>query len=152
MYVFTQSNMTFRFNVFEFKFGKNINFFESSLTKILLFDLIALFLLTCCLFRIRQNNRLFSSLSSNLQHGSKCDLVVFYREFTKLATDVQFFVLVAVQCSRFRGRGRWRARAPYSPNDCLCLPHFGLLRMLFGASLNDKTTGNNRRRKNNVQK
>ena len=47
-------------------------------------------------FRVRQN-RLFSSLSSNLQPGSKYwyGFVVFNREFTKLATGVSFFVLVA---------------------------------------------------------
>ena len=47
-------------------------------------------------FRVRQI-RLFSSLSSNLQPGSKYryNFVVFNREFTKLATGVSFFVLVA---------------------------------------------------------
>ena len=47
-------------------------------------------------FRVRQN-RLFSSLSSNLQPGSKYryGFVVFNRDFPKLATGVSFFALVA---------------------------------------------------------
>ena len=47
------------------------------------------------LFRVWQNNQLFSSLNSNLQPWFKLWLVVFYREFTKLATGVSYFVLVA---------------------------------------------------------
>ena len=45
IYVFTHLNMRNQFNFFEFKFGKNINFSELRLTKILslLFDLIAFF-------------------------------------------------------------------------------------------------------------
>ena len=46
-------------------------------------------------FRVRQNNRLFSSLSSSLQTWFKVWLGCFLREFTKLATGVSFFVLVA---------------------------------------------------------
>ena len=46
-------------------------------------------------FRVRQNNRLFSSLVRICSPGSKYSFVVFYREFTKLATRVSFFVLVA---------------------------------------------------------
>ena len=83
---------------FEFKFGENIKFFKFSLTKklSLLFDLIAFFMLTSCFSPVRQNNQFFSSLSSNLQAGSKYQygFVVFNREFTKLATSASFFVLV----------------------------------------------------------
>ena len=114
-------------NSFDYKFGKNIKVFEFWLKKMLslLFDLIAFFLLTCCFFRVRQNNRLFLSLSSNLRLCSKYGFVVFYREFTKLATGVSFFVPVASAVAMV-GPGR-----RILPNDCLCPFHFGLLKMLF---------------------
>ena len=62
----------------------------------LLFDLIAFFMLTSCFFQFGKNNQFFSSLSSNLQAGSKYQygFVVFNCEFTKLATSASFFVLV----------------------------------------------------------
>ena len=59
--VFTQSNMRNQFNFFEFKFGKNIKFFELRFTKIpsLLFDLITFFLLTCCFFEFGKTTDFF---------------------------------------------------------------------------------------------
>ena len=63
-----------------------------------------------------ENNRLFSSLSSDLQSWSKFGFVVFYRECTKLATGVSFVVLVASSIATV-GVG-----ALYSPNDCLFPP------------------------------
>ena len=66
----------------------------------------------------------------------------FYREFTKLATGVSFFVLVASAVAKVV------PGAPYPPKRLLVLPHFDLLRVFFfGASCNDKTTGNNGKRK-----
>ena len=96
--------------------------------------------------RVRQNNQLFSSLSSNFQpYGSKYSFVVFYREFTKLATDLSFFVLVASALATV-GPG-----AP-SPLTTACAPpHFGHSECFFGASRNDKTTGNDGKRNNNFQ-
>ena len=67
----------------------------------------------------------FLSLSSNLQPWFKVGLVVFYREFTRLATGVSFFVLAASAVATV-GPG-----APSPANDCLCPPHFGSFRMLF---------------------
>ena len=106
--------MTIQCNVFEFKFGKNIEFFEFRLTKMqnLLFDLIAFFLLTRC-FLISTKKTTFPSLSSNC---SKYGFVVFYREFTKLAADESFFVLVASAVATV-GPG-----TPYPSNDCLSPP------------------------------
>ena len=84
-------------NFFEFKFGKNIKFFEFGLTKILslLFDLIAFFLLTCCFFEFGKTTDFFRVLVRICSPSSKYGFVVFYREFTKLAPGVSFFVLVA---------------------------------------------------------
>ena len=99
-------------------------------------------------FRVQQNNPLFSSLSSNLKPWFKVQygFVIFYLDFTKLATGVSFFVLVASAVATV-GPG-----VPCFPKDCLCPPpHFGLLRMLFGASRKDKTAGNNGKMTNNFQ-
>ena len=76
---FTRSNIKCQFNVFDFKFGKNISFVEFRLIKMLslLFDLIAFFFVDMLFFRVRQNNRLFSSLSSNLQPWFKVWLCCF---------------------------------------------------------------------------
>ena len=69
------------------------------------------------LFRVRQNNRLFLSVSSNLQPWFKVWLCCFfYRELTKLAPGVSFFVLVASAVATV-GPG-----APYPRNDCLWPP------------------------------
>ena len=100
-------------------------------------------------FRVQQNNPLFLSLSSNLQPWFKVQygFVVFYRDFTKLATGVSFFVLEASAVATV-GPG-----VRCFPKDCLCPPpYFGLLRMLFGAISNDKTAGNNGKRTNNFQR
>ena len=42
------------------------------------------------------------------------------------------------------------ARGVRAPPTTACAPHFGLLRILFGASRSDTTTGNNGKRNNNV--
>ena len=42
--------------------------------------------------------------------------MVFYREFTKFATEVSFFVVVASDVATVG------PRVPSSPNDCLCPP------------------------------
>ena len=53
-------------------------------------------------------------------------LLFFYREFTKFATVVSFFVLVASAVATV-GPG-----VPSPPNDCLCPPtHIGSFKMLF---------------------
>ena len=115
-----------QFHVFQFKFGKNIKFFESRLTKILSASRPNCFLFVDSLFfRVWLNNRFFSSLISNLQSWFKVWLVVFYREFTKLATSVSFFVLVASSVATV-GPG-----TPYALTTACAPPHFGLLRMLF---------------------
>ena len=43
------------------------------------------------------------------------------------------------------------ARGAVPPLVAACAPHFGLLRILFEASHNDKTTDNNMEKNNNVQ-
>ena len=99
-------------------------------------------------FGFQQNKPLFSSLSSNLQPWFKVQygFVVFYRDLTKLATEISFFVLVASAVATVGPGYR-------TPLKTACAPpsHFGLLRMLFGASRNDKTAGNKRKRTNNFQ-
>ena len=97
MYVFTQSNMRNQFNFFEFKFGKNIKFFEFKLTKILslLFDLTAFFLLTCCFSSSAKQPTFFEFKFKFAALVQRMALLLFYLEFTKLATGVSFFVLVA---------------------------------------------------------
>ena len=96
--------------------------------------------------RVRQNNGLFWGLSSVCSPGSKYDFVVFYREFTKLATGVSFLVLV-ISAVATVGPG-----APSPPNDCLCPPPILVhSECFFGASRKDKTTDNNGKRNNNFQ-
>ena len=87
----------------------------------------------------------FLDLSSNLQPWFKVWLCCFHREFTKLATEVSFFVLVASAVAKV-GPG-----APSPPNNCLCPPILVHSECFFGASRNDKTTGNNGKRNNNLQ-
>ena len=83
----------------------------------LLQEVLTWFKLESTLFsRVRQNNRLFLGLSSILQPWFKICFVVFYREFTKLATGVSFFC-TGSQCRRYGG-----ARGAIPPNDCLCPP------------------------------
>ena len=72
-------------------------------------------------------------------------LLFFYREFTKFATEVSFFVLVASAVATV-GPG-----APSPPNDCLCPPILVHSECFFGASRNDKTTCNNGKRNNHFQ-
>ena len=95
--------------------------------------------------RVRQNNRLFLGLSSNLQPWFKVWLCCFYREFTKFATEVSFFVLVASAVATME------PGAPSPPKDCLCPPILVHSECFFGASRNDKTTGNNAKRNNSFQ-
>ena len=45
-----------------------------------------------------------------------------------------------------------RGAAGRAPLTTACPPYFGLLRLFFGASRNDKTTGNNGKRNNVVQR
>ena len=77
--------------------------------------------------------------------GSKSGFVVFYREFIKFATEVSFFVLVASAVATVR------PRAPSLPKDCLCSPILVHSECFFGASRNDKTTGNNGKKNNSFQ-
>ena len=137
-----------QFNFFEFKFGKNISLFQFRRTK----NAKSAFRLNCFLFvdilffRVRPNNRLFSSLSSNWQPWFKVCLSCFVLDFTKLATySVLLFVLVASAVATV-GSG-----APSPPNDCLCPPILIHSECFFGASRNDKTTGNNEIRNNKFQ-
>ena len=83
-----------QFNFFDYKFGKNIKFLVFRLTKSA-FQLNRFLFVDMLFFRVRQNNQLFSSLSSNLLPCLKYGFVAFYRELTKLATGVSFFVPVA---------------------------------------------------------
>ena len=69
-------------------------------------------------YRVQQNNQILSSLSSNLQPWFKVSFVVFYRKFTKLATGVSFFVLVANAVATV-GQG-----VPYPPLTTACAPPF----------------------------
>ena len=94
-------------------------------------------MLKCCCFEFGKITDFFRVYVRIDSRGSKYGFVVFYREFTKLATGVSFFVLVASAIATAGPRGA-------VPPERLLLPplHFGLLRMLFGASRN-KTTGNN---------
>ena len=74
------------------------------------------------------------------------DFVVFYREFTKLATGVSFFVLAASVVATV-GPGTL-----HPPNDCLCPPPIPVYsECFFGSSRNDKTTRNSRKGNNNFQ-
>ena len=129
--------MTIQFNFFEFKFGKNIKFFWFRLTKLLspLFGLIAFFLLAYCFLEFGKTIDFFRVYVRICSPGSKYGFVVLYRKFTKLATGVSCILVASAVATVGQG-------APYPPYDCLC-PHFGLLKMFFGALRNDKTTSNN---------
>ena len=73
-------------------------------------------------------------------------LATCLHEFTKLPTGLSFFVVVASAVATMRP-------GPPSPtNNCLCPPPILVhSECFFGASRNDKTTGNNRKRNNNFQ-
>ena len=139
-----------KFNFFELKFGKNIKFFDLRLTKILslLFDLIAFFLLTCCF----------------LEFCKTTDVFEFKFEFTALVQNIALLLLpwvykISHWCnifctdSQYPRYGRARgAIPPPPPSNCLCPPpHFGFSKCFFGASRNDKTTGNDKKTNNNFQ-
>ena len=95
--------------------------------------------------RVRQNNRLFLGLSSNLQLLFKVWLRCFLPWVHKICHWGIIFVLVTSAIATM-GPG-----VPSPPNDCLCPPIFVHSECFFGASRNDKTTGNNGKRKNTFQ-
>ena len=100
-----------RFNFFEFKFGKNITFFNFRLTKILSAFRLNRFLFVDTLFFLisAKQPTFFEFTFEFAALGSKYGFVVFYREFTKLATGVSFFVLIATAVATV-GQG-----APFPP-------------------------------------
>ena len=96
--------------------------------------------------RVRQNNRFFLGLSSNLQPWFKVWLCCFLPWVPKISLwSIIFFVLVASAVATV-GPG-----APSPPNYFLCPPILIHSECFFGASRNDKTTGNNGKRNNNFQ-
>ena len=108
-------------------------------------------------FRVRQNNRLFLSLSLNLQPWFKVWLGCFLPWVHKISHWGVIFCTGSHCWNPLRwGQGcrcyyGTRSAFPPPPNDCLSPPHFDSLRMFFGASRNDKTTGNNGKRNNIFQ-
>ena len=114
-------------NFFDIKFGKNIKFFEFRLTKILslLFGLIAFFLLNA-VFSSPAKQPTFLEFKFELAAlVQSMALLFFYREFTKLATGISFFLLVASAVATV-GQGRrtslTTACAPpfwFTQNACL---------------------------------
>ena len=141
--------MTIQFSFFELKLGKNIKFFEFRLTKMLrlLFNLICFFLLTCCFLEFGKTIDFFRVKVQIFSPGSKYGFVVFYREFTKFATGASSFALVASAVA---------AVGPGAPSpSCLktaCAPFISVYSKCFFGTPRNKTTGNNGKRKNNVQK
>ena len=96
-------------------------------------------------FRVRQKNPTFFEFKfESAALVQSVALVVFYREFTKLATGVSFFVLVASAVARWGQMHRTLL-------DCLYPPISVYSECFFGASRNDETTGNNGKRNNNLQ-
>ena len=87
------------------------------------------------------------SAPRNPKQPPHCEfLATRLREFTKLPTGLSFFVVVASAVATMR------PGAPSPTNDCLCPPPILVhSECFFGASCNDKTTGNNGKRNNNFQ-
>ena len=83
----------------------------------------------------------------NPKNSPHCEfLATRLREFTKLPTGLSFFVVVASAVARMRPGGA-------VPHERLLAPPPILVHSecFFGASRNDKTTGNNGKRNNNFQ-
>ena len=83
-----------------------------------LFDLIAFFLLKCCIFEFGTITDFFRVYVRFVSPCSKYGFVVFYREFTKLVIVVSFFC-TGNHCRRYSG-AQGRCTPPPPPNDCLC--------------------------------
>ena len=144
--LFTQSNMRNQFNFSSSSSAKTSSFsWQADKNTKSAFWLNRFLSLDVLFFRVRQNNQLFLSWSSNLQPWFKVWFCCFLPWVHKTNHWCVIFC-AGSQCRRYDGaRGAVPLLTPACPPISVYSERF------FGASRNDRTTGNNGKRNNNFQ-